>query len=449
MAIIGVIKMEIISGLLLVIFLSIATFFMRTIQKSWLSPGAFFLLVTTMFIFLPMIFAPYYKVAHAGLWWIAFSALALSIGSIIGMGIQGKGIQQELSIEFLNNVPFKRLRRWTLLFTAIGFLGLLYFINQIGVSLSVFTDFANLGNVSSAISHARYTGGYSQPVLYNVALSINYAAGFLGGILWVLKRSKISFFPFVPIIMATALTTTKSVIVFIAIFWIGGFIATKVLTKQYKLFTFKQIMSGILIVLSLNVLFIMFFMLRYNWTGFGRLNEIYEKLTHYYFGYLAAFTQWFKDFGYEFNELLWGQMTLAGVWDLLGVERAQGMYDKFIVIDPGTGKSTNIYTLYRFFIDDFGLIGSLLVFLVIGIIAGYAFKQVSRGRIIFMPILMWFYAQTIFSNTTSVLSYNTLLIAWLLVSGYIVRISIPGIKRVVISKEDKPKKILKDNMVAK
>lgn len=429
--------MEIFLNLIPALFLIFITIFARIQQKNWLAPGSFFLLVTAIYVIAPLLFAPSNLVWHGSLWWIVLCVVTLYFGTIIGMCIRSKKKTQELSLNFVNLNPFKGLKKWTILFSAIGFVGLLYFINSIGFTLQVFENLNLLGNVSSSISNSRYTGGYSQPALYNVALTFNYLAGFLGGMLWTFQKSKIAFLPFIPIILTTALTTTKSVIIFVTLFWIGGFLASKVLTKQYKVFTPKLVLGGLLAWFILNTLFVLYSMLRYNMMDIKYLGSMYGRLAHYYFGYLAAFSEWFRNFGYGWNELLWSKMTLAGIWDVLGVKRAQGMYDKFIIINPKTGSTTNIYSIYRFLIDDFGLIGSIIVFLLIGIIVGYAFKQVSNGRLIFMPILMLFYAQVLFSNTTSILSYNTLLAAWLGVSVYLICISIPELNQFAVFKINK------------
>jgi oligosaccharide repeat unit polymerase len=428
--------MEIYLNLIPVTFLVFVTLVVRTQQKSWLSPGAFIMLITSIYMIAPLLFTPNYMVWHGSLWWIVLSTITFYIGSAIGMRFKTKKKNNTLSMEFIKSVPFKGLKKWTFLFSLIGIAGLLYFLNRLGLSLNVFVSFNSLGDVSSSISHSRYTGEYSQPTLYNIALAFNYSAGFLGGMLWIFNRTRIAFFPFIPIILTTALTTTKSVIIFITLFWIGGFLTAKVLTKQFKVFTPKLLLNYSLIGALLNGLFIIYFMLRYNWLDVKYLGAIYGKLVHYYFGYLPAFSEWFRNYGYGWNELLWGQMTFAGVWDVLGVDRVQGMYDNFIIIDPIKGNSTNIYTIYRFFIDDFGLFGSILVFLLIGLIVGYAYKQVLNGRILFMPILMLFYAQTLFSNTTSILSYNSLLLAWSLLSCYLIYVSIPNFKRIEIYKKE-------------
>ena len=49
----------------------------RYITKSWLSPGAFFSLCWTFFLFVPIIFAPDYKVDQLGIWFIFLSIFVI------------------------------------------------------------------------------------------------------------------------------------------------------------------------------------------------------------------------------------------------------------------------------------------------------------------------------------------------------------------------------------
>ncbi|SVE42205.1 uncharacterized protein METZ01_LOCUS495059, partial [marine metagenome] len=56
----------------------------RLITQSWLTPGAFFSLLWSFFMFAPLIFAPDFLIDSLGLWFIAIAAMACSAGSIIG-----------------------------------------------------------------------------------------------------------------------------------------------------------------------------------------------------------------------------------------------------------------------------------------------------------------------------------------------------------------------------
>jgi len=53
----------------------------RIITKSWLTPGAFFSLLWSLFMFAPLIFAPDFSINSLGLWFIAIATMACSAGA--------------------------------------------------------------------------------------------------------------------------------------------------------------------------------------------------------------------------------------------------------------------------------------------------------------------------------------------------------------------------------
>ena len=53
----------------------------RIITKSWLTPGSFFSLLWSFFMFAPLIFAPDFLINSLGLWFVAIATMACSAGS--------------------------------------------------------------------------------------------------------------------------------------------------------------------------------------------------------------------------------------------------------------------------------------------------------------------------------------------------------------------------------
>ena len=82
----------------------------------------------------------------------------------------------------------------------------------------------------------------------------------------------------------------------------------------------------------------------------------------YYFGYLAAFTNWLGDF---YSSLpTFGMTTFAGPLNLIGfLERPLGFYDP-VLISPGL--ETNIFTAFRGIIYDFSIPGAIVISFIAG-----------------------------------------------------------------------------------
>ena len=96
-----------------------------------------------------------------------------------------------------------------------------------------------------------------------------------------------------------------------------------------------------------------------------------EKFISYAFGEIQAFDWWFKVGRSNLNYSA-GVQTFMSIFHNLGmVERKSGVYD-FI---PGV--VSNVYTVFRGIIEDFGTVGGLVFVAICGCIAGYYFEKIK------------------------------------------------------------------------
>jgi oligosaccharide repeat unit polymerase len=92
------------------------------------------------------------------------------------------------------------------------------------------------------------------------------------------------------------------------------------------------------------------------------IDLLIDRIRAYFFGYLAAFTQWIGTI--DSPNLSGGLTTFAGPFNLLGVmERSLGFYDPANI---SLGISTNIFTALRGLVIDFSIPGSILIALSLG-----------------------------------------------------------------------------------
>src|SRR5262249_3465142 len=110
-----------------------------------------------------------------------------------------------------------------------------------------------------------------------------------------------------------------------------------------------------------------------------------------------------------------GVLTFGGPLQLLGVYERTHFED--FQVDPGI--QSNVYTLFRPPIDDFGFAGSFISFLVAGVLAGWAYRRISHGDIIFAPILTAFYPHVLVVGGYF-FAYNTLVLCHVMVGMYLV-----------------------------
>jgi oligosaccharide repeat unit polymerase len=134
-----------------------------------------------------------------------------------------------------------------------------------------------------------------------------------------------------------------------------------------------------------------------------------EHLRPGFLGYLAAFSEWDR---VGSDSLSWGFFTFPGLFDFIGMRsREIGVYTASVSL---SGVDTNIYTVFRGLIEDVGIYGALAALATVGFIAGWAYRQVRRGRYRYCVILAGYYACCIWSPIASFFAYNGLVLAWII-----------------------------------
>ena len=402
-----------------IFILCIVTAIFRIQAGKWIVPGALFSLYWTIAVCFSIILAPEdYPVSWISVFWISISVFSLGIGSIIGVKISPVN---KIALKLKNNIEdtiykMKNIGKTVTIFSFIGFIGTLFLMNSLGKNISIFFSLEAIQSLSASVSEARYVDGFKPPLIYNICLSFNYAGALLGGMLRALKSTKISYLPFVPILMSTIIMTTKAGILFSIFLWLAGLLAMRIKIGKLEIEK-KTIIQLSLSSTLITSIFIISSLLRYSMESFSDLKFIYEKLTVYYVGFLSGYSQWFDGINLVYFEKGFGSYTFAGLFDMLGIQtRGQGIISNTVRVG---NFETNIYTVFRYIIQDFGLLGSLVFLFLIGLLSGCLYQLVIRGSYLAIPLLAIFYAQLLFSNTTTIIGYNTIVLAFLISMVYI------------------------------
>jgi len=136
-----------------------------------------------------------------------------------------------------------------------------------------------------------------------------------------------------------------------------------------------------------------------------------DQIRAYFFGYLAAFTQWIGTI--DSPNLSGGLTTFAGPFNLLGVmERSLGFYDPANI---SLGISTNIFTALRGLVIDFSIPGSILIAFIVGFYLQLSYQRGISGTIINTLPISIFYAFTLYSPLISIFHYNSILFSWIVI----------------------------------
>ena len=381
------------------------------ITKSWRSPGSFFAFCWAFFLITPFIFAPEYEMDQLGVWFIAIFTMSLAAGSILAYS----PFHDNYIISPKHHFNFKKLYFILFILCVISFIGI-YFLFQFASNIYGSENYKiSWLAIPNLIAVDRYNEVLNYPYLIKYSLYIIYPANLLAGLLFAKKDTpkKYKILLIVPLIASLILGIIEgartSILLGLIMFfssWLSAMVSSKTPIPLNK----------VLIKISVGTItFFGFFITSFifiQWLRQGMdtiiIDLLFDRIRAYFFGYLAAFTQWFNS-SVELNFSA-GFITFAGPYNLIGIiDRPLGFYDS---IQITKGVTTNIFTVFRGIITDFSMSGSLIIAFIFGFILQSIFQRKNttslKGT---LPISM-FYAFTLYSPLISIFHYNSILFSW-------------------------------------
>tara|TARA_Y100000590_G_scaffold434591_1_gene552916 strand:- start:678 stop:1928 length:1251 start_codon:yes stop_codon:yes gene_type:complete len=188
-----------------------------------------------------------------------------------------------------------------------------------------------------------------------------------------------------------------------------------ILFKQYRI---RLIEKKIFISTALlfSVIIISFLGIQMQRIGsHGKLDPYYmlvERLPSYASGSLSAFGKHIELDNKK--PLLYGQRMFSGIYDILGIaERKPGLYQHWYQISP-KGEYSNVFTAFRLFLEDFGIIGFILIAYSLGLITSLLDKRIIYNKdilsigyaIYILSIISMFFA-------TCLTTYNSIIFGFI------------------------------------
>jgi oligosaccharide repeat unit polymerase len=411
-------------------------FFMRLACKSWFHPGSFFSLFWGLILVLSFFFAPNYELQPAPLWWIVLSVIAVNFGSYLGSSIAGYRGKEVSNHRRFNGRLFVKIPKMLVIFSIIGFIGINVLIDSTGKNIFSLLSLQSTLDISLELSRLRYGGGdFKQPIFYTLLFPGVLVGIIFSGVLYAVVSNKIinfkySYFlvitPFILILLNTIIKTQRGTLLFGVILWTSSFFATKVyLNKnEVKLFTFKIIFNGILILAIFMFAYVILQFFREGEYANDFLSKATENLASAVFGSSHAFSFWFENqlFVNQHHELGWGEFTVNRIaYYVFDVPpRQPGLFGDSIWLGDTYRSGTTVYTVFRGLIQDYSLFGSLVVLFIWSYIAGYSYNKIMSNSIVFIPILILFYSFTMVGYLASIFNWNNVMLAFLIIQSFFI-----------------------------
>jgi oligosaccharide repeat unit polymerase len=177
--------------------------------------------------------------------------------------------------------------------------------------------------------------------------------------------------------------------------------------------TFSIIFKGLsILILAFSFVFIGGQFQREGFTSveFTDMLRVIESLRGYLFGGVSAFSTWINNSD-QFSLPTFGRYSFSSLFNFLGLyEQEAGIYDEYLAISK-LGETSNIYTAYRSFIEDFTLFGACIFYLLCGFLVSKMLISFSSGNKLRVLILIPVYSWLAWSPMVSLTYFNSFLLS--------------------------------------
>lgn len=415
------------TGKLLAIFFSLLilanALVMRRIVGTWLFPAVLFALAWFAFTFIPLVALFVIPVNPWATAYITGGTLLFSASSLVYFDWKAALERNRMKPDPVSyfNTPLLQA-----IFAACAFIAVVgFFVNML---LQGFT-FQSMINEALVTAGTYADLGYSGELRVNIYSRIGVTAAYLavclGGLLFGTARSTRQRIAtilggFTPAVLEMLLHSQKGYLFgFISLFF-GGVLVTRIFADRHYLIdkTNLRVAAGaLLVIIPMVVMALLARGLTRDVDPEVARAVIFHNLRSYAFGHMYAFSDWFTfrtggptEIRYAVEPTGYGFYTFMAIFKALGSTREVplGMFDEYYAYADLI--RTNIFTIFRGFIIDFGFLGTYLYLFLCGFLLHLSYYLMLMKRkpaftvSVFVLMIAFFYMTYIFS----LLGWNTI-----------------------------------------
>ncbi|WP_137923969.1 O-antigen polymerase [Cupriavidus sp. 2SB] len=402
---------------------------LRAWAGTWLVPGCIFGLFWFLYTFIPIIALWSVPMYSGGVLYILLACISFSLGGLLfpwRVGFKRKaevGKNVDLGSPFMFKV-----------FYFISVATVFSFIIDMGIQgATLLRAVTSPMEVAADMIGKRYTDSLVPNVFAQVSIVFQYPSAILGGFLYTTRKPGARRWPilvmaFIPPVLAMILQGAKgNIFLVLVLFWAATLIC-RINQGDRRLFSRKDIKRAMWIGAMLFGLVTIGFVARgLDNYGTDTVSSLQRLFASYAAAHMYAFSDWFHHLfsnnvgdTYTDNNLGgYGIYTFTMFARLMGNKTAlpPGVYEEYFVYKEVL--QTNIYTMFRGMINDFGLEGSIFVMLVAGILLHLSFWLflVSRRPALTLSIYVHSIGFFYTSFIISLMIWNSIYASVLLVAG--------------------------------
>lgn len=295
---------------------------------------------------------------------------------------------------------------------AMGF-PIFYLINN-GISLLRLFNFQSLLEVNNEMAVARYSEEAETSPISQFCLIFVYCLPLYSSLLIKFhNKKKYIYYSMVPGLIVLLTQNTKLVLISTILSILTGFIVQNIiLENKLPQVKAKTIIFSVIGFVLFYGLMVFSFIARIGRFDETTLNIANSKIASYV-AHVPALDNWLNNTSFDNLFYSYGIKTFFGISNTLGIaERKSGVFKDLVVFeDSGQTFTTNIYTVYRFLIEDFGFIGTMFFFLISAFL--FALIRRSTNTILKMSLLSMLIFFVFNSYVAPVWAYFSYIVAYI------------------------------------
>ncbi len=390
---------------------------------TWLFPGCIFSLFWFLATFIPLIALWSIPAEPLSVAYILICTIAFSLGSVRFDWKHAFAANRVISEEERPRYDTWFLKGTFYVLTAVVLLSIT--IHSLYQGISVYDIVFNLMESSQQYAQMRYDEALTPSIFGQLSIVLMYVTVILGGLLvahakkassrWTLIV--LSFFPSAFVMLTQS---AKGALLLAVVLFYGSVLICRISKNDLVLVrgrsSFGLVVFGGVLAALIVVSFLSRGLYESDDSSFV-VDRLLAYMASYSSGHLYGFSDWFSDLlrsrsvnYYAPYQHSYGFYTFMPVFKLLGSEKTVplGIFDEYLTY--GDTLSTNIYTIFRGLIMDFGVIGSVVYMLVTGWFfhASFYVLLTSRRPVISVAIFVFMLGYIYTTSLISILIWGTI-----------------------------------------
>lgn len=249
---------------------------------------------------------------------------------------------------------------------------------------------------SGRFAALRGNEGMEYGLIGSLGVIFTYASASLGGLIFLSKRTTFSrsvsiLLAMTPGLLAMIIQSSKLIFLIASCFFLSGVFLSNIYKLKPLQLNSKTIYIFARILLVITPFILISFVSREHYGDLDDLSKTLDLLkfamASYALGQIYAFSDFFSFYigmdsvsSYPQDYYRMGVYTFSSVAEMFGanIDFPPGLY-----LETGWYKDvfeTNVFTIFRGFILDFGILGSFVVFAIMGLLSNAVFVSVLRAK---------------------------------------------------------------------